>query len=422
MSIDNSLSADTAAVAQSRFAERLLIPAGFITTAGNAFQTTASAILVFRAGHTTLAVGWLFIAVAIPQVALSLLFGHLADKVDRRTLCIASDLASAVFAAALPVWLWLGGAKTLGSYLANFLLACALAMFMPASNALVKERVADKRIGLFNSHFEMATNAGMLIAASLAGFLVTAFGPSPLFIVNSLTFIASAGFTYMLGRKPDKAAQPDTATQAETSAAATAAPAPVRQPIKRLALIYVNWSMGLVLANALLTVLVLHVFHKGAWLVGVTDALAFAGFLIGAACYPFIAARVKGMHLALIGMIGNLVGFCLEPWNWIVLMSVIPVAAFFFAIGKIASRTMLTRASPEASVGRIFGGANAAGLAIGVAATVGFSILADKTKVPYAFWALSALQGAIAIGVYLSLVNPISARNTPSPLLETSAA
>ncbi|MEI4908229.1 hypothetical protein Q8G40_29530, partial [Klebsiella pneumoniae] len=85
------------------------------------------------------------------------------------------------------------GPKTLGSYLANFLLASSLALFMPASNALVKERVADKRIGLFNSHFEIATNAGMLIAASMAGILVTWFGPSPLFIINSLTFVASAG-------------------------------------------------------------------------------------------------------------------------------------------------------------------------------------------------------------------------------------
>ena len=38
----------------------------------------------------------------------------------------------------------------------------------------------------------MATNTGMLMASSLAGFLVLAFGVTPLFVFNSLTFVASA--------------------------------------------------------------------------------------------------------------------------------------------------------------------------------------------------------------------------------------
>jgi len=172
MSLDSSVSADQVSLHRSKLTERLLLPAAFITTAGNAFQITAAAILVFRAGATTLSVGWLFIAVSIPQVALSLLFGRLVDKVDRRTLCVLSDLTSAVTAFALPIWLWLHAPIGLGSYVANFLLACSATLFMPASNALVKERVRDDRLGKYNSRYEMATNAGMLLASSLAGFLV----------------------------------------------------------------------------------------------------------------------------------------------------------------------------------------------------------------------------------------------------------
>src|SRR5947199_71685 len=82
---------------------------------------------------------------------------------DRRALSILADLVSAVSAFALPVWLWLHGPTSLGSYLANFLLACTAALFMPAINALIKERVADARLGVFNSRYEMATNAGMLL-------------------------------------------------------------------------------------------------------------------------------------------------------------------------------------------------------------------------------------------------------------------
>jgi hypothetical protein len=421
MSIDRSPSIDTVAIRRSKLAEHLLVPAGFVTTAGNAFQITAAAILVFRADQTTLSVGWLFIAVSIPQVALSLLFGRLVDKVDRRILCVLSDLVSAVTALALPVWLWLGGPTSLGSYLANFLLACSAALFMPASNALVKERVLDERLGKYNSHYEVATNSGMLIASSLAGFLVVAFGPTPLFVFNSGTFIASAVLTYLIGRKPQRTAPVET-TVDNDNAVTEKRPAPVAQPVKRLAVLYTNGNIGLMVANTVLTALILHTFDKGAWLIGVTDALAGAGFILGAACYPWVSARIRGPQLALFGMLGNLAMLALEPLNYIVLMAVIPIAGFCFAQGRIASRTLLMRASPEARVGRIFGGAQAFGLGLGIAATIGLSALADATSVPYSFWGLAILQGAIVIGAYVSLVKPMSALEKPPAVLETTAA
>jgi MFS family permease len=423
MSIDSSLSADAIDLPRSRHTERLLIPAAFITTAGNAFQLTAAAIMVFRAGQTALSVGWLFIAVAIPQVALAMLFGRLVDKVDRRTLSVAADLVSAVTALALPVWLWIGGAATLGSYLANFLLACSAALFMPASNALIKERIRDQRLGTFNARYEMATNAGMLTANVLAGILFVAVGPIPLFIFNSGTFVASAVLTYLIGRQPSKAAPADSG-EAEAARAAQPAAKPAAQPIKRLALLYINATLGLVVANTLLTVVILHNFHKGPWLIGVVDALAFCGFLAGGACYPWISSRIKPVPLAVFSMLANLVMWCIEPLNYIVLMSAIPVGGFCYAQTRISARTLLMRASPPDRVGRVFGTTQATALALTVLATAGMSVLADATTVPYAFWALGALQAGLAIGAYISLVKPMAAlsKSPAAEVLEPAVA
>ncbi|MBB5857388.1 MFS transporter [Amycolatopsis umgeniensis] len=418
MSLDTTLSADAAR--SSRLAERLLVPAGFVTTAGNAFQITAAAILVFHAEQTTLAVGWLFIAVSIPQVALALLFGKLVDKVDRRMLCVAADLVSAMTAFALPVWLWIGGPANLGSYLANFLLACTAALFMPASNGLIKERIADDRLGKFNSHFEMASNSGMLLASSLAGFLVIWFGATPLFIFNSLTFVLSAVLVYAIGRKPAKA---PVVTEAAVDPSAPVE-APVHQPIKRLALLYANGNIGLMVANVILTTLILQTFAQGAWMIGVVDALAGVGFIVGAAAYGKVSKRFKGIHLAVLGTLGNLICLAIQPLHYIALMAAIPFAGFCFAQGRIAARTLLMRASPEDRVGRIFGGTQAVGLGLGVGATVGLSALADATTVPYAFWGLAILQGAIVIGTYFSLAKPLSAqeKKQPAEVLEATAA
>ncbi|MET7421146.1 MFS transporter [Dactylosporangium sp. NPDC005555] len=415
MSIDTSPPIAAAAARRSRLTERQLVAAGFITTAGNAFQITAASIMVFRAENTTLSVGWLFIAVSIPQVVLSVMFGRLADRMDRRILCVLADVVSAVTAFALPLWMWFGGPVSLGSYLANFLLAVTAALFMPASNALVKERVVDKRLGRFNSRYEMGTNVGMLLASSSAGFLIVGFGATPLLVFNAFTFVGSAILTWFIGAKP---AVPQESPVTAGDGAATTGPAvPLRrQPIKRLALLYTAGNANLMVSNVILTTIVLQHWKQSPWVIGVVDALAGVGFIIGAACYPWISARIKGLHLAVLGQLGCMTMVIFEPLHYIALMSVIPVAAFCFANGRIAARTLLMQASPVERVGRIFGGAQAFGLALGVAATVVLSAVADAISVPWAFWGLVILVDAIAIGTYLSLRKPLAeAEKAPAP-------
>lgn len=409
MSTASTLTADELSVRHSRRAERLLVPAGFITTSGNTFQITAAAILVFKAGNSTLSVGWLFIAVAIPQVVLAVLFGRLADRVDRRSLSIAADLASAVTAFALPVWLWLHASTTLGSYVANFLLACSAALFGPASNALIKERVRDERLDKFNSHFEMANNAGMLLSSSLAGFLVIWFGATPLFVFNSLTFVASALLTYGIGRKPQPADTAGTTATVEAAASdgtAEAAPeptAPVERPIKRLIALWTAGSANVMVANTILTVLILHTFHKGAWMIGVTDALAGAGFLIGAALYPKLSERFGGLRLAVGAGLLNCLLLGFESVNYVVLMAIIPFAGFAFAQARISSRVLLMRASPEERTGRIFGAGQAIGLALGATLTISLSAFADHAGLRWTFVALAAITATQIIASALTL-------------------
>lgn len=78
--------------------QRLLLPAVFITSLGNNIQLIAAALLMVRAQGSLLDVGWLFIAVAVPQAVLSPLFGRVADRFDRRALWAGCDLLSAAVA------------------------------------------------------------------------------------------------------------------------------------------------------------------------------------------------------------------------------------------------------------------------------------------------------------------------------------
>ncbi len=274
--------------------ERLLLPATFITSLGNGIQLVASAILVFTTAGDALSVGWLFIAASVPPALLSLAFGKIADRYDRRTLCLAADLASAAAALVLPVALLLGSATTPVAYLVSFTLSALAALFMPASNALIKERVAPERLVRFSAHYEVTLQGGNLLSAAVGGFVIHLVGPTPLFFFNGATFLASAAAMYLIGRGPDHAERP-------ISVAGNDMPA---GPLVRFGLLYATCTVLTMVGNTILIVLVYQRFHRGADVYGLVDALAGLGFVTAAALYPRLPARFGHLRIAIAGIVG----------------------------------------------------------------------------------------------------------------------
>lgn len=378
-----------AAAPPSNRAERLLVPATLITCLGNSIQLTAAALLVVRAEQTALAVGWLFIAVAVPQALLSLSFGRLADRFDRRILCLVCDLISAMMALALPIWLLLGGPTGLSVYLTNFVLAIVSALFIPASNALIKERVRAERLGRFNANFEMATQAGTLLSSAIGGFLVQLFGAQPLFFFNAATFLASAACWIAIGPRP--------ATAEGRHDGRTAEAVPVRAPLARLGLLYAIGNVIVTVNNTLIVVLVVQFFRQGAGVLGVVDSLAGVGVLTAAALYTRVRGRFGDLRIAFAGYLGCAAFIALQPQRGVVgMMFFLPAAALTFGLARIAARTMLMTAVTEDRAGRVFGATNAFGLAFSVAATLAVSGVVDRTQAPYGALTLALLVAVTA--------------------------
>jgi MFS family permease len=390
-------------------AERLFLAANFTTWLGNGTQLIAASVLVLRAEHTTLAVGWVFVVVAIPQALFSLLFGRLADRFDRRSMCVVCDLSSALVAVVLPVWLILGGAPNVAAYVVSFALAVVAAAFVPASNALIRERVPSERVAPFSANFTISTQAGSLLSGAAGGFMIELFGLRPMFFFNAATFAFSACCWVAMGRL---AARP----AAEKAAAAEPALAGVAGvPLRRLGALFAVGSVNITVSNALLVVVVIQTFRQTTGIYGVVDALAGVGIMVGAAAYKRSFNRLSNLWLAFLGFTGNAALIALEPFRIGLLLGVIPFAAFSFGIANVSSRTLLTRAVPEAQAGRVFGATNAAGLAAALAATVAIAAIADHISVRYAFWSLSLLIGLVPIALILSLRGWYAANNVETP-------
>jgi MFS family permease len=126
-----------------------------------------------------------------PVLFLSAWAGMLADRVDRRKLLIATQVAQGVLAAGLGVLVLSGHAELWHVYVFAGLLGCVSAVDAPARQTFVADMVPAERlpnaVGLNSASF----NAARMIGPGLAGLLIAWVGTGWVFVINALTFIAT---------------------------------------------------------------------------------------------------------------------------------------------------------------------------------------------------------------------------------------
>jgi MFS family permease len=395
------LSGFGATVDQVTSRPRLLLPAAFITSLGNNIQLLGAALLLVRAQGSMLDVGWLFIAVAVPQAMLSPYFGRLADRFDRRRLWIICDLVSAAAALALPVGLALGVSQQPLIYATNFALAVIAAQFTPASAALIRERVPVAQLRRFNAHYEIALQCGMLLSAAVGGIALQYFGPKPLFTFNALTFAFSAVLVFAVGTSRRAVELPQRTTRAAQPPAATVIP---------LALLFGQGLVVVTVFNALLPVLLIGEWHRGPAVLGVVDALGGVGFLLAAAVYRRSAARLGDLKLAVGGFFVCTTLFALQPLFGVpALMVQVLLGAFLFGQARIATRSLLMTSVDESRVGHAFGVANGYGLAATVVVMLIASVVTGHSDTRYGF-ATVAVISLLSAGIAAAWISASSRR------------
>lgn len=366
---------------------RLLLPAAFITSLGNNIQLLGAALLLVRAQGSMLDVGWLFIAVAVPQAVLSPYFGRLADRFDRRRLWVLCDVLSAAAALALPIGLALGASQQPLVYATNFALAVVAAQFAPASAALIRERVPTDQLRHFNAHYEIALQSGMLLSAALGGLALQYFGPKPLFAFNACTFALSAMLVSAVGRGRSvkvPARLPLATAARERSSGFALAP---------LAMLFGQGLVVVTVFNALMPVLVVGEWHRGAAVLGITDALGGAGFLLAAAVYRRSSARFGDLRLAVGGFLICSAMLVVQPLFGVPgLMPLVLLGAFLFGQSRIATRSLLMTSVDESRVGHAFGLANGYGLAATVVVMLIASIVTGHSDARFGFAVLAVIS------------------------------
>ena len=161
-----------------------------VSQTGDWFDTIAVYTIVLNLTGSGRAVGLVLVARFLPIFIIGPLSGVIADRFSRRMIMIISDVLRAVVVLGFlfvrrPDQLWLVYALTV-------LQLAFSAFFEPARTAAVPSIVAERDLVAANTISSVTWSAMLTLGAAIGGVVTGWFGTDAAFILDSLTFLASA--------------------------------------------------------------------------------------------------------------------------------------------------------------------------------------------------------------------------------------
>ena len=179
---------------------RRLFAAHAVSRAGDAFNSVALVVLVYRLTGSGLGVAATVAFEVAPVLLLGPAAGLVADRFPRRTVMVAADLLRAALAVLLAVY----SDNVAVAYGVAFGLSVGAIAFNPAASSVTPEVVEGDELVDANTALWTVAVAAQVVLAPLAGLLVAWAGPSLAFGVNAASYGFSAALLLRLaaGRTP----------------------------------------------------------------------------------------------------------------------------------------------------------------------------------------------------------------------------
>src|SRR3989338_1590012 len=162
----------------------------FVSLIGTWIQYTAQSWLTFELTKSAFLLGVVGFLSSIPVFLLSLFAGVLADRVNKRNILIATQVAFMLLAFLLAV---LTQMKTITAFqimVIALLNGIVMAFDAPSRQAVVVELVGREHVFNAVALNSVSFNSSRLIGPALAGVLVATIGMSGCFYINGISFFA----------------------------------------------------------------------------------------------------------------------------------------------------------------------------------------------------------------------------------------
>ena len=145
--------------------------------------------LVYDMTGSSLYLGLVGLARAIPALAFSLVGGAVADRYDRRAIMGMANAAVAFSAIMLGLLTLTGLVQVWHILVLALITGTAFSFEMPARQSLVSYLVPAKDVVSALSLNSVAFNTAQVLGPALAAILIEAIGEGPVFVLNGLTYV-----------------------------------------------------------------------------------------------------------------------------------------------------------------------------------------------------------------------------------------
>jgi MFS family permease len=368
---------------------------------GDAVSMIALVVLVVEVTGSASAVGGALVARLLPTIA-SPLAGVIADRVDRRAVLVASDLARAVLVLGLVF------ARDLATiYVLVFLMGLARTLFNPTIRAAFPSVVGGGDLiranAIISGTFSVSETAG----PALGGLLVATVGVDAAFMLDAVTYLVSAA---MLAITPLARPQRDEvgAGFGEDLKAGFTYLAGARVPLA-------------IVLGAFLTVLTINItipaevflaretFEAGNAGYGLLVGLWGGGMVLGSALIVAVGDRVRLLPFYFIGVFVSalaLVGVGLSP-TFVFALGALVVAGVANGTENVTTDTILQKRVPDAFLGRVFS-VRFLGISVGEAFAYGMGgaiVDASGARFTYLLAGGATASAGLAILIFLALAS-----------------
>jgi len=318
-----------------------------ISFVGDFVSTVALVILIVQITGSASAVGGILVARFLPTLA-SPLVGVLADRLDRRTVLVASDLArtalliGVVFARDLIIL-----------YVLVFLIGLARTLFNPTIRAAFPSVVGGGDLTRANALISGTFSVSAAVGPALGGLVVAAIGVNAAFLLDAATYLVSAAFLSRI---------PLPRPQLETSASFIRE---LRDGLSYLAGTRVPLA---IVVGAFVTILTINAttpaevflaketFDAGNAGYGLLVGLWGGGMVLGSALTAVLVGRVGLIPLYFLGIFASalaLAGAGVSP-TFAFALGALTIAGVCNGTDNVATDTILQERVPDAFLGRVF--------------------------------------------------------------------
>lgn len=312
---------------------RLLWMAQIVSEMGDWFYSVAIFTFLLELTGSAQMVALAFLMQVLPQVFMAPTAGVINDRISRRKIMILADWARAGFVLSMILVRTRGMLPLL--YVLLLLETVCWALFEPGSRAVIPNITEADEVPVANALSSATWSLNFALGAGLGGLVLVTFGRETVFIVDSLSFVASA-----LLIRAMKFAEPHAENLPPLRARDLLDFSPIAEGIryvrrdpKLLATIFVKAGIGLAGSNwVILPVLGERVFRVRAQ--GLSAAQAGA---LGMS--TLFASRGAGAILgSFLG--GNFAGTDRARLRWTILASFAMIGAGYAALGAAGSLPM----------------------------------------------------------------------------------